>query len=469
MIRHLRLTDVGPARALAFSFAPRLNVLTGDNGLGKTFVLDALWWVLTTTWAGEKAFPFRPAPNAADEPMDPKISAVLAQDAGAPGEVVTGGAWRWESQEWARNGPDATDEALPPSLVIYARIDGSYAVFDAHYVKGGITSFADAAIILSPAELWDGKEVADAEVQGGKRTVIGGLIADWVRWQQRAKSPEFEALCEVLRLLSSSDEPLIPSEPSRVHLRDRRDIPTLATSYGVVPVTLASAGMKRVLSLAYLLVWAWAEHEKAAQTSRRKPTRDVVLLIDEPELHQHPAWQRTFLPAVLKAVGTVAPNAAVQVFTATHAPLVLASLESAWSEAIDDLFVLERDGSVIRANPLMFVRQGDVTSWLASTVFGGVSGRSRAAELATDAAQHFMADRAREAEDTLRLFYDHVRGQLSGQPLLVREFAWLLDPPKRLAERIHDALKYALPGHDEFWVHWTLIYRPPAERGDAAR
>ena len=63
MIRHLTLKDVGPARDLKFAFSPRLNVLTGDNGLGKTFVLDVLWWVLTTTWAGEKAFPWRPMPK----------------------------------------------------------------------------------------------------------------------------------------------------------------------------------------------------------------------------------------------------------------------------------------------------------------------------------------------------------------------------------------------------------------------
>jgi hypothetical protein len=31
--------------------------------------------------------------------------------------------------------------------------------------------------------------------------------------------------------------------------------------YGPVPVTQAAAGMRRVLALAYLLVWTWEEHE----------------------------------------------------------------------------------------------------------------------------------------------------------------------------------------------------------------
>ena len=28
-----------------------MNFLTGDNGLGKTFLLDIAWWVLTQTWS----------------------------------------------------------------------------------------------------------------------------------------------------------------------------------------------------------------------------------------------------------------------------------------------------------------------------------------------------------------------------------------------------------------------------------
>lgn len=458
MIRHLTLKDVGPARDLKFAFSPRLNVLTGDNGLGKTFVLDVLWWVLTTTWAGEKAFPFRPTPkdfvgealdvlhDTAEPEVEPGIAAVLTKREGESLdeiEVVTGGAWKWEGQEWVRTlwqpnrqtpgfsvHPEQHDEAefRPQSLVIYARIDGSFAVFDAHYVKGGIASFADAAIVLSPSELWDGKEVPDAEVQGGKRTVIGGLIADWVSWQQRAKSPEFNALRKVLHALSSPDDPLVPSEPTRVHLRDRRDIPTLATSYGVVPVTLASAGMKRALSLAYLLVWAWVEHEKAAKASRRKPTRDVVLLIDEPELHQHPAWQRSFLPAVLKAVGSVAPNAGVQAFTATHSPLVLASLEPHFDPALDTLFTFDLmpRAQRVKVEKVPWRPRGDVSNWLTSDVFDLGYARSREAEEALERAVK------------------------------------VLDKPDLSdveARKIHRDLHEALGDTDPFWARWLSYAR----------
>ena len=56
-IEKLKLKGVGPAPELKFSFGPRLNLFTGDNGLGKTFLLDVVWWTLTRTWAGNPALP----------------------------------------------------------------------------------------------------------------------------------------------------------------------------------------------------------------------------------------------------------------------------------------------------------------------------------------------------------------------------------------------------------------------------
>jgi recombinational DNA repair ATPase RecF len=50
MLRHLHLTNVGPAPAMTAELASRINLVTGDNGLGKSFLLDIAWWALTHTW-----------------------------------------------------------------------------------------------------------------------------------------------------------------------------------------------------------------------------------------------------------------------------------------------------------------------------------------------------------------------------------------------------------------------------------
>src|SRR5260370_22538718 len=57
MLQTLKLTGVGPAQHIELNLAPRLNVITGDNGLGKTFLLECAWWALTGHWASYPAYP----------------------------------------------------------------------------------------------------------------------------------------------------------------------------------------------------------------------------------------------------------------------------------------------------------------------------------------------------------------------------------------------------------------------------
>ena len=57
MLKELHLKQVGTAPQFDVEFADRLNLFTGDNGLGKTFLLDVAWWVLTGKWADSPAWP----------------------------------------------------------------------------------------------------------------------------------------------------------------------------------------------------------------------------------------------------------------------------------------------------------------------------------------------------------------------------------------------------------------------------
>jgi hypothetical protein len=50
----------------------------------------------------------------------------------------------------------------------------------------------------------------------------------------------------------------------------------------------------------------------------------LILLLDEPDCHLHPAWQRKLIPAIQKLL----PNA--QLFIATHSPFVISSVNHGW-------------------------------------------------------------------------------------------------------------------------------------------
>jgi recombinational DNA repair ATPase RecF len=57
MLKSLHLRHLGLARELRVEWADRINLIVGDNGLGKTFLLDLAWWALTRTWASPMALP----------------------------------------------------------------------------------------------------------------------------------------------------------------------------------------------------------------------------------------------------------------------------------------------------------------------------------------------------------------------------------------------------------------------------
>ena len=53
MLRHIRVTNIGPAGEIALKPGRRTTLLTGDNGLGRRLLLDSAWRTLTGRWPAE--------------------------------------------------------------------------------------------------------------------------------------------------------------------------------------------------------------------------------------------------------------------------------------------------------------------------------------------------------------------------------------------------------------------------------
>jgi len=288
----------------------------------------------------------------------------------------------WDRQEW--EAPPKRD--VVTALAVYARHDSSFAIWDPARPESA-QNLRDASpqhLSLSREEVWSG---VGAFVPSDR--ICNGLIADWVLWQVGGDryAQQFSALVECLRTLSpSEEEQLTVGEPMR--LRGAQEIPTLAMPYASVPITIASAAVKRVAALAYMLVWTWFEHARNASATRRPTQRALVLLVDEVEAHLHPRWQRLIIPAIMEVVKQLAPGVAVQVHLATHSPLVMASAEAIFDERTDDLHHLTIDDQKhVTLEELKFVKRGTADAWLMSDVFGLGQPRSQGAERAINDAK----------------------------------------------------------------------------------
>jgi hypothetical protein len=271
--------------------------------------------------------------------------------------------------------------------------------------------------LFSANEVWEGNRWCE------------GLIRDWASWQ-REGSTEFSDLERVLETLSASPTELLrPGEIRKVFLEDPNRYPTLKMPYGQdVAVIHASAGIRRIIALAYLLVWAWQEHKAASELRGEKPTHEVIFLIDEIEAHLHPQWQRRIVPAILSVVDQLTGQhaAAVQLIAVTHSPLVLASVETSFDRERDAWFDLDlsddRKNVVLQRRP--FVRHGDVSDWLTSEAFDLKMARSLEAE------------------------------QAISQAMAVTRMA---APSRDDIERVDRMLSQSLSDIDQFWLRWSAF------------
>jgi predicted ATPase len=367
----LNLVNVGPAVSLTFEPGSRLNIITGDNGLGKSFLMECAWWALTGKWADAPAIPFG-ANKGGRSLIEYAYANAKKHDASK-----STSSFDPKLAMWSRK------EKLPsvPGLIVYARVDGSYAVWE---------PIRQDSYVFSRTDVWDGM---DKDIEG--------LIRDWVRWQSTPGKYPFDKLMHVLKRISPPDMGELQSgEPTRM-LSDAREIPTIIHPYGAIPITHTSAGVRRIVTLAYLIVWAWYEHTTRANLTETTAERRMVILVDELEAHLHPKWQRTILPALTDIQSLLADELNIQFIISTHSPLVLASAETVFDEITDKLFNMfaNEDTGFAELEEKKFIKYGRVDSWLTSPIFNLNQARSQQAEEAINKAKEIQIEKEPAYDD----------------------------------------------------------------------
>ena len=424
MLEYLEIENAGPADYLRLDLAPRLNLLTGDNGLGKSFLLDAIWWILTYSWPYE--INYNSTSGRVLLPKNRELPTFIKYKKPNHNEIPT--EFIPSFQSWHRQ-PDnlflIEQKSSPRKLVIYSQIENGFSVSDyarnISYTEQNLRLQQAQPYVFSPEQLWNG-------LKTGEQVQCNGLIRDWSNWQ-RENNSNFQILQKVLHIISTSTlEYIRPSVLTRVSLDDVRDIPTIAMPYGDVPVLHASAGMRRILALIYLLVWSWEEHKIACKARQYQTAEEITFLIDEIEAHLHPKWQRTIVKSLMEVMKILAPEVKVQIIAATHSPLVMASVEPFFDPAQDAWFDLDLNRETGQVEVVKrsehWYRRGDADAWLKSEAFDQKSGYAPETEHALENA-----------------------GLAMQSP----------DFDKGKAQKIDIQLRRLLSDIDPFWIRWRYI------------
>lgn len=425
MIGNVTLTNVGPLPDVEIEFGAGLNVITGDNGLGKSFLLDVVWYALTRRWPAElnrrMMSGYMARPGKASEPANIRFS--LERADGRRAEYRAD--FRRELQSWT----GSAGRPLNPGLVVYAHYDGSFSVWDParnYWRQKGNADVQERqpAFVFAPNDVWDGLKVTGKE--GGEQWLCNGLIRDWLDWQKDRDGAKFAILEKLLYHLSPKDMTLKAAAPQRISLDDARAYPTVALPYGDTPVIWCSAGMRRILALAYVLAWSVVEHQENSRLLGQAPARDLTFLFDEVEAHLHPQWQRRIMPGILAALEQIAsflqeterPTSRqkrhMQVIAVTHSALVMASLEECFaSEANGKWLDVDLDGmGHVQVTQRDFSKHGDANGWYASEAFDLSSTYSlKAEEVMSEAAA--LLKKPEPAPEQVRAVYRRLLEVLS--------------------------------------------------------
>lgn len=374
MLEYLKLNNVGPAPQLQMQFAPRMNLITGDNGLGKSFMLDAAWWALTRKWPRE----LNPSlvSGFVAKPNNPEQEASIEFGLRTTNGVQVGYESRYEVSDEAWVGH--AGRPPNPGLVIYAQADGGFSVWDParnYWKKKGDIDVQERlpAYVFSAQQVWDGLEV---ERDNSRRVVCNGLIRDWANWikEDGADAKNMHLALKHLSPGTSRQEQMEPGPITWMGVDDARDIPSIKMNNAqAVPILHASSGVRRIVALAYMLLWCCRENRRAASILKQAPASQVIMIIDEIECHLHPKWQRTILGSILKMMQKLHLDAELQLLVATHSPLVLASAETLFDSQRDAWFDFDLERNKSKPVPVLhkreFVRHGDISNWLTSEAF----------------------------------------------------------------------------------------------------
>lgn len=309
-----------------------VHMLTGENGTGKTRVLTALIAALGNIG-----------------PLQDRVR----QDSGTELEVDAyfgeSAEWEFSRGNWIFNNSAESREYPYISSSGHAMAGSGVAILEDLLVDNGTE--------IKPGKIHEFLSFNTASNSALRLTDFRKQVA-FERDASGVKSPGRLTKC-LTRLESAITS--ITKEEFSLLLQPGRST-RLVAKWGKAELYFSEIpdGLRSLLS--WLAGWVVFQAEKFGE-SADPLSEPVTLILDEPENHLHPQWQRRVLPAIQRLF----PNA--QIFVVTHSPFVVSSLNLGWihkfTRGDDGLVQIEQAQKASRGDSYMTAVQEilDLDEW----------------------------------------------------------------------------------------------------------
>ncbi|MRG91945.1 AAA family ATPase [Polyangium spumosum] len=357
-IHALHIENFRGFEKLDVTFQPSMTVLIGENGAGKTALLEALAVTLGGLFLG--------LPGKTGRSIDREdVRHVVYEHAGMldlqpqwPVNVSASGTVDGEPLVWSRDlshdGGRTTRVKAAPIKRVAEKL--------ARAVKAGKPRALPIVAFYGTQRLWLHKKVTEAKRGVGSRydgyvdaldpASNHRLLAEWM-YQQTLVELQSGKLVPQLHAVERAVCQCIEGTQRFYFDVKTQDLQVARTDGRLLPFSFLSDGYRNMVALVADVAWRAAVLNPHLADAAAEKSEGVVL-IDEVDLHLHPRWQRRILDDLRRTF----PN--IQFVVTTHSPQVIASVHR------EEVRVFENNKLV----PMQPFVEGRDTNSLLEDVFG---------------------------------------------------------------------------------------------------
>ena len=346
------------------------TLVLGDNGVGKTTLLQCLAWMRPVPWTNDasgKIEGTQPALNSEENRLWHSLIRVGDNvDAILEAKLTVGRKFSDQRGDEAANVTTHVDMSRKDGDLHYHENPEPDAPASWHGSGPDFVMFAYGAMRRPGTLKRDGEDLSDplASLFQGSTELYDAadVLLKLDHGASRGKKQDAKHLRDVKKLLAAvlpdvADEGKIKIEPPPVFGSQREASGvTFETPYGEVPVARLSLGYQTTLTWITDLALRLYDQYPKSSSPLAEP---AIVLIDNIDLHLHPRWQRR----MMRDITSLFP--AVQFIATAHSPLIVQAAENA------KLAVLrESEGEVVIDDEHERVNTWRVDQILSSELFG---------------------------------------------------------------------------------------------------
>lgn len=351
----LHLKNIGPFLDDTIEFATfenskkQVTILTGENGTGKTIVLDAIRKMLL----GDNDL-YKNVKRQIHRSLDFKIDLNLK----IRDEIIN-----LESSELTDDGLVVLRNGNPYRIISFAFLDTKDQINKLWIANYWTSQNDDKPFHISSLDFIKPEEYLIGALKGFQKNAETTKIITFFDYYKSSdqidQKSEGEFIYETIKRIFK-----ISLNDGELKYVDRTSLlPVVEINGNEISLEKLSSGnlylIQRMLGLLSQMYSVYKLNDLALENMLKTPG---VLLIDEAENHLHPKWQKTFLNSILE----IFPN--LQIIATTHSPFIVGSVDGAKiyvCKSRDNHSVIEDETSEYSNKPIDEI--------LISEVFGGTS------------------------------------------------------------------------------------------------